>query len=71
MSMVRVNANNTMKKIGLLAFDTGSMLFPMLIDTGTSMAVEKADALFGTACNVTGDGALAIMIERLHGKPFQ
>ena len=54
---------------GLLAFTTGSMLFPMLIDTGTSMAVEKADALFGTACNVTGDGALAIMIERLHGKP--
>jgi len=30
---------------GLLAFATGSMLFPMLIDTGTSMAVEKADAL--------------------------
>ena len=30
---------------GLLAFATGTMLFPMLIDTEVSMAVEKADAL--------------------------
>ena len=30
---------------GLLAFTTGSMLFPMLIDTEASMAIEKADAL--------------------------
>ena len=30
---------------GLLAYTTGTMLFPMLIDTETSMAVEKADAL--------------------------
>ena len=30
---------------GLLAFSTGSMLFPMLIDTEASMAVEKAKTL--------------------------
>ena len=30
---------------GLLAFTTGSMLFPMLIDTEASMAVEKAKTL--------------------------
>ena len=30
---------------GLLAFATGSALFPMLTDTETSMAVEKAEAL--------------------------
>ena len=30
---------------GLLAFATGTMFFPMLIDTEVSMAVEKADAL--------------------------
>jgi len=30
---------------GLLAFATGTILFPMLIDTEVSMAVEKADAL--------------------------
>ena len=30
---------------GLLAFVTGTMFFPMLIDTEVSMAVEKADAL--------------------------
>lgn len=30
---------------GLLAFATGTMLFPMLIDTEVSMAVDKADAL--------------------------
>jgi len=30
---------------GLLAFTTGTMLFPMLIDPEVSMAVEKADAL--------------------------
>jgi Na+/H+-dicarboxylate symporter len=30
---------------GLLAFATGTMLFPTLIDSGASMAVEKADAL--------------------------
>ena len=30
---------------GLLAFATGTMLFPMLIDTEVSMAVEKAEAL--------------------------
>ena len=30
---------------GLLAFATGTMLFPMLIDTEVSMAVEKADTL--------------------------
>ena len=24
---------------------------------------------FGTACNVTGDGALAVIIDRLHQKP--
>ena len=23
---------------------------------------------FGTACNVTGDGALAVVIDRLHSK---
>ena len=81
---------------------TGTILFPILIDTEVSMAVEKADALqpyfqlqipaildviaalvssfvigigialyiamdsFGTACNVTGDGALAVIIDRLH-----
>ena len=86
---------------GLLAFGTGTMLFPMLIDTQVSMAVEKTEALqpyfelqipailagvlgfnpeaqalivalyiamdsFGTACNVTGDGALAVIIDKLH-----
>jgi len=30
---------------GLLAFATGTMLFPMLIDSEVSMAVEKAEAL--------------------------
>jgi Na+/H+-dicarboxylate symporter len=30
---------------GLLAFTTGTMLFPMLIDSEVSMAVEKAEAL--------------------------
>lgn len=30
---------------GLLAFGTGTMLFPMLIDTQVSMAVEKTEAL--------------------------
>jgi Na+/H+-dicarboxylate symporter len=30
---------------GLLAFSTGTMLFPMLIDTEVSMSVEKADTL--------------------------
>lgn len=30
---------------GLLAFTTGTMLFPTLIDSGASMAVEKADTL--------------------------
>ena len=30
---------------GLLAFATGTMLFPMLIETEVSMAVEKADTL--------------------------
>ena len=30
---------------GLLAFATGTMLFPMLIDTEVSMAAEKADTL--------------------------
>ena len=30
---------------GLLAFATGTILFPILIDTEVSMAVEKADAL--------------------------
>ena len=30
---------------GLLSFATGTMLFPMLIDTEVSMAVEKAEAL--------------------------
>lgn len=30
---------------GLLAFATGTILFPMLIDSEASMAVEKADAL--------------------------
>ena len=30
---------------GLLAFATGSMLFPMLIETETSTAIEKVDAL--------------------------
>ena len=98
---------------GLLAFTTGTMLFPQLIDTEASTAaIEKAESLipyfqlnippildvmaalgplagvlgftpeaqafiialyiamdsFGTACNVAGDGALAVIIDKLHKK---
>ena len=47
----------------LLGFDQ-SML-------GLIVALHIAQDGFGTACNVTGDGAIAVIIERINSKFFE
>ena len=49
-----------MKKFGLLP--------RIIIGLVTSAIADIAMDSFGTACNVTGDGALAVIIDRLHKK---
>lgn len=41
------------------------LVIPAIADIGRSAGLLDS---FGTACNVTGDGALAVVIDRLHSK---
>ena len=56
-----------MASLGLLT----SMLGFNDADCALMIAIYIAMDSFGTACNVTGDGALAIIIHRLFGSKTQ
>ncbi len=44
------------------------VLFELCLSSWLIISVHNTESSFGTACNVTGDGAIAMVIDRIAGK---
>lgn len=44
------------------------VLFELCLSSWLIISVHNTESSFGTACNVTGDGAIEMVIDRIAGK---